>query len=309
MLIVTDSRAFAEQYVENTHWYAAAPPDLEQSLTRLLSRLFCRRPIFFCDADTLPGWHTFLLAETAKSSQFDILCEVSRDIDLPDGLLCCAGSGDGFHGFKGRPWKACAGNIHLSIHFKPNREFAYGGVPFIVLGAVSVLEAVESLDGLETRPEVSWVNDVVLNRRKIAGVIARVQTQGGLVSNATLGIGLNVETTPEVKRSPFVPAVAALNDFLPMGQGYSAGYVCGELIQRVRHNYERLLRGDYASLAAAYRQKSSVIGRRVRICEDRSDEKLVTIGKGKVIDIDPSLALHIEGHNRPIVNGRLILLD
>ena len=77
------------------------------------------------------------------------------------------------------------------------------------------------MDTIDTIPELSgkagikWVNDVLIDGAKVSGVLAYTQQEGDNVTAATLGIGLNLKTTPRIDPSPFVPRAASLTDFCP----------------------------------------------------------------------------------------------
>jgi BirA family biotin operon repressor/biotin-[acetyl-CoA-carboxylase] ligase len=58
------------------------------------------------------------------------------------------------------------------------------------LGALAVCQALRSDYGLQA--QIKWPNDVLLERRKVAGVLAEAYWQGDQFSAAILGIGVNV---------------------------------------------------------------------------------------------------------------------
>jgi BirA family transcriptional regulator, biotin operon repressor / biotin---[acetyl-CoA-carboxylase] ligase len=68
---------------------------------------------------------------------------------------------------------------------------------FSALGALAVCEA---LSGLGLDPEIKWPNDVLLNRRKICGVLAESVWMGGQVDCIVLGVGMNIK--PEAVPPP-----------------------------------------------------------------------------------------------------------
>ena len=63
---------------------------------------------------------------------------------------------------------------------------------YSALGALAVCEALAAL-GLY--PEIKWPNDVLLNRRKVCGVLAESVWQGGQVDCIVVGVGLNVKAS------------------------------------------------------------------------------------------------------------------
>jgi len=65
------------------------------------------------------------------------------------------------------------------------------------LGALAVCEALAEL-GLD--PEIKWPNDVLLNRRKVSGILAESVWMGERLQNVVLGIGVNIQ--PEAVPPP-----------------------------------------------------------------------------------------------------------
>lgn len=100
----------------------------------------------------------------------------------------------------GRKWYTPAGtalafSLVLDLHdpSTPSRvlpESAYQRLT--ALGAVAVNQALERSYGLIG--EIKWPNDVLLNRRKVAGVLVETQWHGNIPLQAILGIGINVAT-------------------------------------------------------------------------------------------------------------------
>jgi BirA family transcriptional regulator, biotin operon repressor / biotin---[acetyl-CoA-carboxylase] ligase len=61
---------------------------------------------------------------------------------------------------------------------------------YSALGALAVCEA---LAALGMHPEIKWPNDVLLNRRKVCGILAESVWLGEQVDSLVLGIGLNIK--------------------------------------------------------------------------------------------------------------------
>jgi BirA family biotin operon repressor/biotin-[acetyl-CoA-carboxylase] ligase len=189
---------------------------VEAGLDRVvLATLGGDRELHTAPSADLP-WPHLLISDFSPSSQYDQLIEMARSEPRPlDRVACIAGSGLDFHGFKGRPWTAMAGNIHLAVHLAPGLPIERFQIAFTILAAVSVVDALDEVPGLRNRSKIKWVNDILVEGAKVAGILAYTQTRATTVASAVLGIGLNVETTPSVDPTPFVPAAASLRDFLP----------------------------------------------------------------------------------------------
>lgn len=311
MLVYTDSIDLAERMIGSlsTPW-SASPAFATTEIRRLGEQLYGARSIHRSELETDLLWRHLFIVESAPRSQYDVLIEIGRGLKaLPDGTLCLAGSGQRFHGFKDRPWTACAGNIHLSVYLAPARPLARFDVGFTPLAAVSVVDALDSLPGLEEKAGIKWVNDILVDDAKVCGVLAHTQSVQETLSAAVVGIGLNVETRPSVEPTRYVPKVASLRDFARHPEAVSQAEVFPRLIRALDRNYRLLLGGHYGVLLDRYRQRSVVIGRTVRLCSDDARGDQETIASGRVTALGESLELFIEGYDRPFKRGRLILVS
>jgi BirA family biotin operon repressor/biotin-[acetyl-CoA-carboxylase] ligase len=252
-----------------------------------------------------------LLVEVAERSHYDLLIELSRaGVRLPDRVLCLAGAGERFHGFKGRSWSAPHGNTYLSVHLRPNRAVKRPTTSFTVLAAVSVVDAIDALPGLERSAGIKWVNDILIDGAKVGGVLAYTQSGGGTVSSAILGIGVNVETEPDIEPTPFVPRACSLKSTATRPEDCNQRSFFAALAAALDTNYRQLLAGGYEPLLERYRERSLVIGHRVTLCADDADEpgrRLDVLAHGRATWIGENLELAIEGYERPFGKGRLMI--
>ncbi|MGA9533999.1 MAG: biotin--[acetyl-CoA-carboxylase] ligase [Anaerolineales bacterium] len=88
-------------------------------------------------------------------------------------------------------WSTPAGSaLALSLVLRPEPLSATGPLSLNVLGALAVSEAIEQLGG---EPEIKWPNDVLLARRKVAGVLVEAAWREAELEYAVIGIGVNVK--------------------------------------------------------------------------------------------------------------------
>lgn len=308
MAVFTDSPEFAARVLpENpTGWWG--PPVADGDIDRLL-RAFLREPRqMLRPADIGRPWSPILLSRAADGSNYDRLIERVRDgARLPDRLACLAGSGTGFHGFKGRSWTAVPGNIHLSVHLAPRRPIERFEIAFTVLAAVSVVDAADRVPGLAGRAGIRWVNDIVVDGAKAGGVLAYTHARGTTVNAAVLGIGVNVGTRPRVEPTPFVPEVTALRDHATSGPDLRAFF--RELLDALDRNYATLLTRGYRPLVDRYRSRSVVVGREVAVCAENSNAEPRVLTRGVVRGLGDGLELHLAGRAEPVTRGRIIVGD
>jgi BirA family biotin operon repressor/biotin-[acetyl-CoA-carboxylase] ligase len=309
MLVYTDKPQFAGGLLPTDVAAGLSPaPDGFQSQDPILSAIFGEHQGLHAAFDDGLPFSLLLISEFSAGSQYDRLIGLARGrTELPDRLACLAGSGKGFHGFKGRAWATEPGNLHLVVHFGPGTGIERFEIAFTVLAALSVTDALSQIPGLEEEARIKWVNDVLLGEAKVGGVLAYTQTQGRVVTSAILGMGVNLATTPEVSPTPFVPAAASVRDFLPFGDSDLAGSFLRDLLMALDANYRVLLEDGASPLIRRYRQRSMIVGEEVTICSEDSDQTLRVVAEGRVSSIGDNLELFLEGRSKPVTSGRLIL--
>lgn len=310
MIVVTDNIRFAEQYIEEqVNWKRVELKELNDNIRLLVSRMFKGSVFFVSEIMKRSTWRYLLAVEYIPESQYDILINTVHDYrDLPDRILCLAGSGDKFHGYKNREWISKLGNIHLSIYLSPQLEVQHSGVGFLILSAVSVLQTIDSIKSLNEPAYIKWVNDIIMKDAKVCGVLAHTQVQGNKVTDAVLGIGLNVEAIPYVEPTPFVPTVTTLANHVDNKNDCSIKIVFNSLINILENNYSILLSEKYSELLKIYKDRSNIIGKNVKIWTDVYAGTPSLIAEGKLLEIGNDLELKIEGHKSPVITGRLELV-
>ncbi|MBN1222323.1 MAG: biotin--[acetyl-CoA-carboxylase] ligase [Candidatus Aminicenantes bacterium] len=311
MLVFTDNVACAESFIKsNENWRPAEFSDCEKGVRETAGGIFADLPVFRSTCETIKHWQYIFIRKEAPSSHFDLIIDMCRKKSvIPDGIVCLAGAGLNFHGQRKRPWAALEGNIHLTASLSPQKEIAGFGVGFPILAAVSLVETIDSVEGLRQRPEIKWVNDILIGGSKVAGFLAHTISMERTVVSVVLGIGLNVNATPDLTADPYVPGAASLRDFHSESSAIDRKGLFSLLLDRLSKNYGFLLTGDYFRLLTLYRKRSMVIGRRVRIMTDPEEGDSTEIASGRVLEIGENLELLLEGHGEPITKGRLILVD
>ncbi len=309
MKVYTDNPNFADLMIPGVAWRPFASDAATGEIRQLTAAVFAERTLLEAEVETGQRWQHLLMAERSARSQYDILIEQRRQgLRIPDGVLCLCGAGSGLHGLRQRPWAAEAGNIHLSVHLAPDRIVTDSGIPFMVLAAVSVVDAADSLSGLTARVGIKWVNDILIDNAKVSGVLAYTEGTGKSVDAAVLGIGLNVETAPIVEATPFVPRVGSLREFSSGGGTVlSQGLVFEQLLAALDRNYQLLLDGRSGELLDRYRERSIAVGRQVAVYVDDAKSPPKTIARGRVERVGDNLELFIAGCDTPVTRGRLIL--
>lgn len=113
----------------------------------------------------------------------------------PEGHVVVADEQTSGRGRFGRNWSSAAGtSISMSLLLRP--ALAPENVPPLTLvAAVAVTRAIEKVTDLEA--DIKWPNDILLNGKKIVGILTEMQSEPGLANVVILGIGINANQTDE----------------------------------------------------------------------------------------------------------------
>ncbi|MFH1998047.1 MAG: biotin--[acetyl-CoA-carboxylase] ligase [Planctomycetota bacterium] len=256
-----------------------------------------------------------LLSEQAQRSNLETVSDLHRrGIPVPEGLVCVAYTGKGFLGRHDRTWQCEPGNLHAVFHLKPMITPAAAGPAFSILAAVACVETVDKLYPHAGAPTLKWVNDLFVGKKKIAGVLTRQTFLEPLITNAFLGIGVNVQVEPRLMPDPFVPDTGCLRKLYD-DPTLAPGHFLIALMEQMETWYDRLLTEGVGTLLNYYRAHSEVLNRQVRIYEDGyglsrikiSDRKIKA--EGEVEAILDDLSLKIRDLDLPVSSGRLALVE
>lgn len=171
----------------------------------------------------------------------------------------------------GRIWASPPGvGLWVSVVLRPAVPAAVA--PAITLAAgVATAEAIEAEAGraaAETGEAAAgivaalkWPNDVLLDGRKVAGILTELRTEGQDVAHLVVGIGINVHQG----RSEFPPelAEAAISIRQATGRALSRALLLRRLFARLEAWYQRFLTEGPPAVAAAAAARMPMLGRRV----------------------------------------------
>ena len=195
-----------------------------------------------------------------------------------------------------RVWLSPKGNVALSVILYPSVAYLPA---LIMLASLAVVHSIEAVTGLKS--QVKWPNDVLINGRKVCGILIESEVRRNIVNYAIIGIGVNVNLRlydfPEIQ-----PTATSLSDEL--GRDVSPLSVIRCLLVEIERLYLALLAGG--SVYEKWRDSLVTLGRRVRV---KSGEAICE-GVAESVARDGSLLLrHSDGSLSRIVAGDVTLRD
>jgi len=160
-------------------------------------------------------------------------------------------------GRRGREWFSPAGaGLYLSVILRPAASSVSSPAEvtqrLTLAAGVATVEGVRTSSGLQV--ELKWPNDLVFERRKVAGILAEVSSPPGTGRDAheavILGVGVNVGA------SAYPPEVAATATSLEreLGRPVDRALVLVETVSALASRYEDLRSGRVDAILSAWRR-------------------------------------------------------
>ena len=217
-------------------------------------------------------------------------CESTQLLIEPDateGTVAVADFQSAGRGRLGRTWEAPPRTaIHASIALRPPPT--HPPQELTLVGAAAAADAVEVAADLFV--QIKWPNDVMLNRRKVAGVLGELRD-----AMVVLGIGINVNQTREELPQDARQPAGSLRTIT--GREHDREAILATLLARLEHHYDAWRGGGLAALYQDLGARDFLRGRRVTV------DGLTGTAVG--IDRAGRLVLDVEGEQRLIESGEV----
>ena len=200
----------------------------------------------------------FVRGRFGKPYVYEPECESTQLLlvgsDLPEGATAATDHQTAGRGRLGRHWvEAPASSVLVSVLLHPPAERHLPELSLVA--ALAAAEAVEGATGLSA--QIKWPNDVMLNRRKVAGILSEL-SDGTVV----VGIGINVnQTRDELPDAPTPPGSL----FTLTGTRHDRAALLGSLLFRLERIYDGWRHGGLADLYGELGARDFLRGRRVTV--------------------------------------------
>ena len=142
-----------------------------------------------------------------KSTQQLAISFAETNINNEHGTVIVADEQDEGMGRGKKKWASPIGGLWMSLIIKPKIEFAKLNM-ISVISAISVCEAINDISQLKTN--IKWPNDILINEKKLAGILIDTNTNNSKNEYIVVGIGINIDVD-----IPKINSSIASNNILP----------------------------------------------------------------------------------------------
>ncbi|HSU56486.1 MAG TPA: biotin--[acetyl-CoA-carboxylase] ligase [Candidatus Dormibacteraeota bacterium] len=227
------------------------------------------------------------------TSTNDVVEKLAKD-GVKEGAVVFAEAQTKGRGRLGRKWMSPSGKgLWFSILLRPALP-PQDTTRLTVASATALRRAIQNETGLE--PQIKWPNDILLNGRKVAGILTELSAELDRVKYIILGIGV------DVNQSEFPPELRRIATSLRMeaDKVVSRSELAVAILRELDRDYARVCDGRFAEVSEEWEAHCTTIGRNVVI---RMGERAVR-GRAESLGPDGALVLRTEhGHLERIVGG------
>jgi BirA family biotin operon repressor/biotin-[acetyl-CoA-carboxylase] ligase len=220
-------------------------------------------------------------------STMDIARELARK-DCPHFTVVVAGRQKQGRGRLKRTWLSSQGGLYFTIVIRPQ-------IPPVLSSrvnfAASMILAQTLRNMFNINAMVKWPNDVLVDGRKISGILSEMEAEIDRVSFISIGIGINVNNDP----TPHEPMATSLKKIL----GKKVPRI--EVLKVFLDRFEDALNdADFDNVVSEWKRYTQTLNRHVRIVTAHE------VSEGLAVDVDDNGALMLklaDGSVKKIIYG------
>jgi len=229
------------------------------------------------------------------TSTNDVIERLARD-NVKEGVVVFAESQTKGRGRLGRKWTSPSRKgLWLSILLRPAIR-PVAATQLTIAAATALFRAIHSQTAVT--PEIKWPNDILIQGRKVAGILTEMSAELDRVKYIILGIGVNVNTAPAEFPAELRKLATSLR--AESGQRHNRAALAVAIMRELDHDYERLREGHFEAIADEWEKHCSTLGRQVSI--HAGNRKI--LGRAESLDADGALLLRTQhGNLERIIGG------
>lgn len=213
-----------------------------------------------------------------------------------EGTIVVADIQTGGRGRKDRTWSSPFGGLWFSIVLYPKLP-PERGMLVTMTASVAIAQAIKEITGL--KPQIKWPNDILLNSKKVCGVLTEMEAEMDRVNYSVIGIGINVNNEIDEDLKDIAISLKSI-----VGSNISRVKLLQAIIKNLDVNYQKLTSKNNNRIRKLWFSFADIIDKKIQV----NDGKDTTTGV--VIDVDESgcLLLKTETGKKRIVSGDISFL-
>jgi biotin-[acetyl-CoA-carboxylase] ligase BirA-like protein len=184
-----------------------------------------------------------------------------------------------------REWVSPRGGLWFSVILRPKFR-ASEAARLVFVAGLAVAEVLHEKYGLKV--ETKWPNDVLVNGKKICGILTEMKTKGETVNFVVVGVGVNANLVRETFPEPLREVVTSLENEL--GHSVRLEELFSALLENLEIKYDLFTEGNYIRILDSWKSYATFLGQKVEVTS--GDESFV--GLAMNVGYDGALVLKFD---------------
>lgn len=189
-----------------------------------------------------------------------------------------------------RNWLSPENNLAMSIILHPSLN----RLPqLIMIASVAVVRAIKNITGIKS--QIKWPNDVMIDSKKVCGILIENEVKGNTVNFSIIGIGININLNPAA-----FPEISTIATSLSqeLGREVTRPELAGAVLSELEKLYLQVQSG--ISVYQEWQKHMETIGKVITVQSGESIDQ----GKAEAVTEDGNLILrHSDGSFSKIIAG------
>lgn len=217
-----------------------------------------------------------------------------------EGTTIVADSQEKGRGRLGRKWESPPGvNLYMSVILRPPiPPFKAHQVVFV--SAVALAEAMRKVCDL--KPQIKWPNDLLIDGKKVAGILTEMNAEPDRVNFIILGIGVNINMKKGMFPEGLMNIATSLRE--ETGRVIDRARFAAILIYELERHYHLLLKKGFVPILKRWKEHSVLEGREVEVVHLSGTLRGVVLG----VDSNGALLVRYKGGIEKILSGDVTIL-
>ena len=259
--------------------------NIESKGNKIHENLFCTEYVnsknVLRDLSTFSIGRTIHFYKSVESTQTIALSLAERQVANLHGTVIVSEDQIKGRGRMGRKWISQHGGIYLSIILQPKIKITQSGI-LPLLSALCVSNVIKKMTKLN--PKIKWPNDVVINGRKVCGILLDISTEADKINFVIIGIGVNLNINitkidSDIKNFPGFYGITSIQNELH-GKEIDKFEFIRLLLENIEIYVTQLENGGAKEIIQQCKNISDTLGKAV-IAKQSAE-----ILQGKAVDID-----------------------
>lgn len=192
-------------------------------------------------------------------------------------------------------------NIYLSFVLKPEKkEYIANLTQYLSVVTAKIIET------YNVKPQIKWPNDVLLNNKKICGILCESSLKNNKIQGVVLGIGINLNMPDETIEAIEKMGRPATSLNLELGKKVDKEEFLQKLLNEFYQNYDKAVEHGFEFIKEDYKSRIEFLNKTVYLQLRDGAPKEAVVAK----DIDNNgnlIVLDSKGETKTVLSGDIIL--